>query len=226
MLRRALGIVLLLAGCGDNVTVTPPDAAPPDAPPPPPDAALCSGAEVPCDGTCVDPATDEQNCGGCGVACQGGAVCGGTCTCPTNLIPATIEPSGFDQFQGAGPITVAISPNFGAGINPLIIGYSGSTALDTDFDLATIPLGQTPFVAAGVNFDINTMSLDATFVATAGTLRLTQRCDTEVIGTLTDVTFQGVGGGFTNPEIDPEGCTFTVASVAFHIASSPCAAVQ
>ncbi|MBI4703133.1 MAG: hypothetical protein HY744_18605 [Deltaproteobacteria bacterium] len=40
----------------------------------------CPPGLTSCDGKCVDPATDWDNCGGCGAACGGGTVCcGGEC---------------------------------------------------------------------------------------------------------------------------------------------------
>ena len=85
-----------------------------------------------------------------------------------------------------------------------------------------VPLGETPFVAAAYRFDLGTMSSDAAYTVTAGTLRLTRACGTEVEGTLTGATFRGVKGGFMAPEIDPLGCTITVPSIAFHIMTAAC----
>lgn len=42
----------------------------------------CSGAEVDCNGVCVDVTTDPGNCGSCGNACGAGAACNaGVCNC-------------------------------------------------------------------------------------------------------------------------------------------------
>ena len=217
---RTTCLALALAGCGDNLSVTP-DARPPDAALPDASAA-CALPTVACGGTCVNVDSDEANCGDCEVLCHGGESCTGTCTCPAAFVPATLEPSQFDQFQGAGGITVAISPNVNAGINPILVGFTATTPLDTDIDLATVPLGSAPFAAAGYGFDLNTMEIDASYSVTAGTLRLTSACGTEVEGTLTGATFRGVTGGFMNPVVDPEGCTFTVAALAFHIGNTAC----
>jgi hypothetical protein len=50
------------------------------------DAGRTSGCEAGatrCAADCVDTATDDSHCGGCGNACTGGAKCmGGSCTCP------------------------------------------------------------------------------------------------------------------------------------------------
>jgi hypothetical protein len=41
----------------------------------------CAGGEAMCGGKCTDTQTDDRNCGKCGNACTGGAICnGGTCT--------------------------------------------------------------------------------------------------------------------------------------------------
>ena len=66
------------------------------------------------------------------------------------------------------------------------------------------------------------METDAAYTATAGILRLTRACGTEVEGTLTNATFRGVNGGLMTPEIDPLGCTITVPSIAFHIMTAAC----
>ena len=219
----------MLAACGDNIQLAP-DAAPPDAPPPQPDATLCAGTEMLCDGECLDVSGDEANCGECGNECNGGEVCSGTCACPSDdFVPASIAPSGFDQFQDATIFTIGIAPTFGpGGINPVIFGFDPAGMVDTDIDLATIPLGSAPFVAIGLGFDLGTMTLDAQYVATAGTIRFTTLCATEIEGTLTNVTFSGVSGGIGGgiPEVDPEGCVVTAPSIAFHVQSEPCATKQ
>lgn len=223
MSRRFAGRALLLCafvGCGD-------DGATPDAPviiDAPIDVAIdapsCAAPNKQCGTSCLAVAEDEQNCGDCGVECHGGQACTGTCTCPAAFIPATLDPDGFDRFQGAMGITVAISPNIGGGgINPVLFGYDAQTPRGADIDLSMGTLGTAPFVATGYHFDINTMTTDAAYVATAGTLHFTKACATEAQGTLTNATFQGVLGDLGTAAIDPLGCTFTVATLAFHVQS-------
>jgi hypothetical protein len=166
--------------------------------------------------------TDEANCGTCGVVCRGGEVCDAACVCPPPFVPAIIEPGSFDQFRVMGDNTIAIGPTFEGGINPVLVGYQTTTPLDTDLDLATIPLGETPVVIAAFDVNLSTLVPSAAFVATAGTLRLTRACQTEAQGTLTAATFRGVNGGLGEPALDPDGCTFDVAELAFHIMTAPC----
>jgi len=215
--------VLVMTACGDDAPATP-DAPvlPIDAPPI--DAFTCTAPTKLCGTTCLPVQEDEENCGDCGVECKGGEACELTCMCPpATFIPATIEPSQFDQFQPAGGITLAIGPTFGNGkINPMIFGYSATTPLNTDIDLSTVALGETPFVAASYGFDVGTMTTDAAYIATAGTLRLTRACGTEAEGTLTGATFQGVKGGLMAPEVDPMGCTISVPTLTFHIMTAAC----
>ena len=46
----------------------------------------CPAGGLSCGGTCVDPKTDESNCGACGVACSGGHSCqDGQCLCQGGL---------------------------------------------------------------------------------------------------------------------------------------------
>lgn len=218
-----LALVLASGACGDNLRGAP-DAPviPIDAPPI--DAPMCAEPTKLCGTTCLPVHEDEENCGDCGVACNGGEACDMACACaPATFIPATITPGMFDQFQGGGTITLAIGPTFGnGGINPFIVGYSTTTMVNRNYNLSTIPLGQAPFVAAAYRFDIGTMQTDAAYIATAGTLRLTRACGTEAEGTLTNATFRGVTGGLESPQIDPLGCTITVPSIDFHIMTAAC----
>jgi len=49
---------------------------------------LCPPGQQICDSRCVDPEQSDEHCGGCGNACTGGSVCGGSaagCVCPDGL---------------------------------------------------------------------------------------------------------------------------------------------
>jgi len=184
------------------------------------DAASCAAPNLQCGTACVAIASDEKNCGNCDVACHGGEACVGSCMCPAAYLPATLEAGSFDQFRMSMGITVAVSPNINVdGINPLLVGYDASTPLDTDIDLSLSTIGTAPFVGSGYHFDPSTMVTDASYYATAGTLRLTKACATEAEGTLTDVTFRGILGTIGTASIDPLGCSFTVPTITFHIQS-------
>ncbi len=216
--------VLLFAACGDD-GVTKPDAgvilidAAPDAPAVP----VCSAPSKMCGASCLDVSVDESNCGDCGVVCGGGEACMGTCACAPAFIPADVQPGSFDQFQAMGAAQIAIGPQFDSnGIHPIIIGYTATTPLNTDIDVSTVAVGSLPFIAAGYRVDTTTLTTDAAFVATSGTLRLTSACATNVQGTLTNATFRGVTGGLMNPVVDPDGCMFTGVTMAFHISTAPC----
>jgi hypothetical protein len=214
--------VLLLSACGDDAAIKPDAAVPIDAPAP--DAApVCAAPKKQCGNSCLAVAIDEDNCGDCGVVCGGGQACDGSCACAPPFIPATVAPGGFDQFQSQGGALIAIGPVFdAAGIHPMIIGYTATTPLATDIDLSTLTVGNLPFVAAGYRVDTATLTTDAAFVATAGTLRLTSACATDVEGTLTDATFRGVTGGLMNPMVDLNGCMFTGVTMTFHISTAAC----
>ena len=218
----SLLFVLLISACGDDAPATPDAPVIIDAPPI--DALMCASPTKLCGTTCLPVTEDEENCGDCGVVCHGGEACDTTCACaPSAFIPDMIMAGMFDRFEGGGAATIAIGPTFGSGgINPFIVGYTATPTLDTDIDLSTIPLGDLPFVAIGYRFDLGSMTTDAAFTATAGTLRLTRACGTEVEGTLTGATFSGVNGGLMAPEIDPLGCSITVPSIAFHIMTAAC----
>lgn len=222
---RTLSFILIVAAaCGDDGSTTMIVDAMPDAPLI--DAApTCSAPNMMCGGACLDVTTDEENCGSCGMTCNGGEACNGSaCACaPTDFVPATLAESEFDQLMAVGQgITIALNPNLNNGIHPFIVGYDAQTPIDADIDLSTVTLGTAPFVGAGYNFDLGTNAIDASFVATAGTLHIDEVCATHMEGTLTNATFRGITGGFTNPTIDPDGCTFTVASVTFAMGQTPC----
>jgi hypothetical protein len=224
MKHAGMLFVLLIAACGDDAAAVIPDAlvVPIDAPAP--DAApTCAAPMKMCGNSCLAVATDEANCGDCGIECKGGEACDGTCACAPAFIPATVTPGGFDMFQGMGGAQIAIGPVFDqAGIHPIIVGYTATTPLATDIDLSTVAVGDLPFIAAGYRVDTMTFTTDAAFLATAGTLRLTSACATDIEGTLTNATFRGVTGGLMDPMVDPNGCMFTGITMAFHISTGPC----
>lgn len=218
MYRRLVGRSLLwmMAGCEqDAATVDAPILDAPEI-----DGPACAAPDRQCGTSCVAVESDEKNCGTCDVVCHGGEACVGSCMCPAAYLPVTIEPDNFDQFRASMGITVAVAPNIGAeGINPILVGYDAQTPLDTNIDLSLSTIGAAPFVGSGYRYDPTTMATDASYYATAGTLRLTKACATEAEGTLTDVTFRGVLGTIGTASIDPLGCSFTVATIAFHIQS-------
>ena len=84
----ALSCLMLVAACGDDDGVTAMDAGMgTDSGP------TCTGAEVECGGDCVDTQSDEDHCGGCGMACGSGEACEmGSCVLVCG--PGTIECGG------------------------------------------------------------------------------------------------------------------------------------
>jgi hypothetical protein len=215
MVRRLVtcSLVSTVAGCGqDAATVL--DAPAIDAP-------ACAAPDRVCGTACVAIESDEKNCGNCDVVCHGGEACVGSCMCPAAYLPSTIEPSGFDQFRISMGITVAVAAIIGSdGITPVLVGYDALTPLNTDIDLSLSTIGAAPFVGSGYRYDPTTMTTDASYYATAGTLRLTKACATEAEGTLTNVTFRGLLGTIGTASIDPLGCSFTISTpITFHIQS-------
>lgn len=225
MYRTGLLYLVLVSACGDDT------GAKPDAPvihldaaiDAAPDAPSCALPDKVCAGVCTTVATDEANCGDCGVACKGGEACDGTCACPTPFIPATYTPQMFDNFMQQMGVTIAIGPVVDSvGIHPVLFGYNAQTPIDQDIDMSTVTLGTIPFVAAGYRLDLGTFATDAQYVMTSGTLHITKACDTEFEGTITNAVFRGATGGFANPMVDPMGCTFTVPTLAFHAMTQAC----
>jgi hypothetical protein len=215
--------VLLATACGDDLRAKP-DAGRPDAAiDAAPDAPTCVAPDKVCAGTCAQVATDEANCGDCGVVCKGGEACDSTCACPAPFLPATYDPQSFDMFMQQMGATIAIAPIVDTtGIHPFIVGYSAQTPRNMPIDMSQVALGSIPFVAAGYRLDLGTFSTDATYVMIDGTLRITKACDTEIEGRIQNAVFKGTTGGFQNPAVDPMGCTFTVPSLTFHVMTTAC----
>ncbi len=76
-------LVLFVAACGDNAPSSPKDDAGPEA------GLTCTAPEIACNGVCLDPTSDEANCGACGTTCAAGETCSAgdcqttvTCTSP------------------------------------------------------------------------------------------------------------------------------------------------
>ena len=216
MLRWHLAL-LVCAACGDNLKPAAPDAPPPPDAPPTPDATVCA----------ADLTSDEANCGACEHLCHGGEVCkNAACTCPTGLVPPVVFPTGTEQFFGTGGFNIALAPTLSIdGINGLVFGYDANVPVGTDIDLSTVALGSPPFVGSAAGLDIQNFALDASYVATAGTLHFTKHCDTEIQGTLKNATFNGLSGGLLGggvPMVDPEGCVVHVTSLTFHLSTAAC----
>jgi hypothetical protein len=107
---------------GDAATSDARDAAPSDTRPSPdtaPDAPMCLGAAMACNGTCINPATSAQHCGGCDHSCGGGTCMGGVCQ------PMTI----IDGMQVAGLAVDATSVYFSTGNRVLACPKAGCGAL-------------------------------------------------------------------------------------------------
>jgi len=209
--------LLVLCACGDNLHHPAAIDAPPPDSTPPPDVLVCD----------ADLSSDETNCGACEHLCLGGEVCNNaTCSCPIGVIPPQVFPTGLEQFFGAGGFNIALAPTLSlSGINGLIFGFDTNLPLDTDIDLSTVPLGSTPFVGSAVGLDLQNFALDASYLATGGTIRFTTLCDTEIQGTLTDATFNGISGGLLGggiPMVDPDGCVIHVNSLNFHLMTAAC----
>ena len=226
LLSSAILAIASIAGCGgggsnpDAELVHEVDARPPDASLP--DAFVCTMDECPGD-ICTDFDTDPEHCGDCDTACQAGAVCNAQlCECPTyDFLPPTLtgNPIGQDMvITQAAPTLIGITPYFAGALHVFAAGYDPDmVVIGTPYTLDGTTVPAPPFVAAAYNVDIASMTAEAAFVAVSGTVVFTAACADGVSGTVTDATFQA--GTFLPPAIDPNGCTFTVPTLTFEIAS-------
>ncbi len=133
--------VLAMVGCKD------PDSGQTDE---------CTGPEIECGGSCVDPDSDPQHCGGCDVVCTAGEVCsGGTCE-PTDPVdpptsacipPIDLEDTSTpDHVVGTGDapscthaaLDTAVAQGgtitFDCGADPVTIAVTAALTLRTDAD--------------------------------------------------------------------------------------------
>ena len=141
----------------------------------------------------------------------------------TPSFPASSLASAFAAGMAALSATAAlIARDRDGGLGQRIETPMSDALLEASSIVTTRIEKNPPFVGAGYNFDLGTNTIDASYVATAGTLHIDEVCATHMEGTLTNATFTGITGGFTNPTIDPDGCTFTVASVTFAMGTTPC----
>jgi hypothetical protein len=88
-------------GAGDADAQPVPDAvgdasSPGDAP------AGCTGVQILCGSTCVDPTTDPDHCGGCSTVCSSG-LCGATLAADMSAQPANWTFNGAAVWDPAGP---------------------------------------------------------------------------------------------------------------------------
>src|SRR5579862_1292826 len=230
-LTYATFALLAFAACSSKNTASTPDAKPPiDAAPPidaPPDALVCTPPLMMCTtGACTDTTTDENNCGTCGMVCQGGAFCGpmptnGACQCPGNFLTGTIAgniiaPLTFSSFTFDLGLATAGTSNNGL-LSIVNASATGATVANMNYTLTGSSFSF-PTIAAAYNLtSLNPPTADAYYLATAGTVNYSILCAHEQKGTLKNVTFQGATLSGMNFTVDPNGCTFDVASLDFDI---------
>jgi len=107
-LRLALSAVLVCAAGAETSAGKPPGEAG--------QAAPCASGRLPCGGACIDPATDVESCGGCGIRCDAGMSCaGGQCVHRAALGAHTLRADVAGR--GTNPMTTA----------PIRTQVSGST---------------------------------------------------------------------------------------------------
>jgi len=107
-------------------------------------------------------------------------------------------------------------------IGAVVVGFDPTTTpLDTDVDLALVPLGGTPYVALGYDVNLTTMMPRAAFRSTSGTIRLTRRCAAGVAGTMTGVQTVELTSPAPPPVLLPGGCAISIPALDFDF-GGPC----
>ena len=102
--------------------------------------AACSGGQTACSGSCTITATDVNNCGSCGHACNtaGGETCvGGTCTCTVGTDCSGVCATTSTDPNNCGGCGIACGMPTGAALDSGLIGHwkldegSGTTSADS-----------------------------------------------------------------------------------------------
>jgi hypothetical protein len=216
-MRMCFAVLVALSACGNDRAVDI-DATPP----PPPDAMIdappaCQGTLELCSGLCVNLTNDDKNCGSCGMTCTPAASCAASaCGCPASFIGAAppvlatqmiMSQAGF--VTGVAAVTGSDSNNHG-----VVVTAAVAAPLNT-----SLPVNVNSQVFVAVAYDLlSANQAKSTYLATAGTVKLTRRCTAGIAGTISNatlvevdpMTFQPIAGG----------CATTVTQLAFDIAQA------
>ncbi len=175
---------------------------------------VCPSAEIECNGACINPSGDVNNCGACGVTCSGTCALG---RCIVQLAPG--DGAGAGNARAALAVTSTSVYYFGAGGlmsvpigggTPATIAPGGSGAIATDAKnvyyfgpggLMSVPLaGGTPVtLAPGSGYGITVNSYGV--------------CWTSVSGEVLSVPLDGIGDG-GSPTVLAEGQGYADGIVA------------
>lgn len=208
---------IVVAGCQkDSPSHPAPDAAPQSPDAAAVDANTCPGTLTSCAGNCVNETDDHDHCGACDHACVPAASCvSSTCNCPAPFIGATPQVLATQMIQSQPGFVTGVSGVVGTDANNhgVVVTASATAPLNT-----ALPVNGQVYVAIAYELFTATQA-KSTFLATGGTVRLTRRCAAGLGGTLQNLTFVEVNPTTLQPI--PDGCTTTIAQLAFDIAQ-PC----
>jgi hypothetical protein len=198
-------------------------------------APTCTTPNMMCGAECVDTSTDEQFCGNCTTACEGGQVCTQSrCGCATGISIPAMPSFLLDQIMRQAGVTVGFGAYADAEIDVLLIGHDATTVVGMPYTLSGTELGTPPFAGFGYDVDIATRTPSAAYYATSGTLTFTKICPPTAgggmggfSGTLAGAQFTAVSS-LTNPTIDPNGCTIpgpgepALPTITFRMGDTSC----
>lgn len=88
--------------------------------------SACTGVQIMCNGSCVDPTTDPNHCGGCNTAC-GSGLCGTTVAADMSSPPAGWTFNGTAAWYSSAPSARMTAANAASATGTVIYGHAIAT---------------------------------------------------------------------------------------------------
>ena len=119
--------------------MTPPPVGP-DMTPPVPCGGACTGAQICCGNTCVDPTSNAANCGACGNVCSSG-VCGSSIAASMATQPTNWTFNGTATYDGTALTAVLTQAQNGQTGTVIYNNAIATDSFDVSFDFRISPHG-------------------------------------------------------------------------------------